>query len=157
MRWSPFLPVDCGVAPFPNLSHANMDLQMCIPLSLTILVLMTSHPLACCIRAMEYPSRLFLTCPRCSGLLVLGEEYSTMSVWFRLGNCPYCGLLMICCSCSAQKCWLMVRFKNPCTALKAATICGHLLMSCSPISFASCAGAFLTSLMNGKMTNVMCP
>jgi hypothetical protein len=31
------------------------------------------------ISATEYPKRLLRTCPRCNGLLVFGEEYSTIT------------------------------------------------------------------------------
>ena len=46
--------------------------------SLIIWVLYTFLPEASIIFATEYPSKLFRTCPKCNGLLVLGEEYSTI-------------------------------------------------------------------------------
>ena len=59
-RWSPFFPVDSGVAPPPTFSQAYMDLQMCTPLSLTSVALMTLFPLAMSSLETESPSRLFL-------------------------------------------------------------------------------------------------
>ena len=61
MRWSPFLPDDSGVSPLPYSCHASIDLQICMPRSLTILVFTTRQPLASCMRAIEEPSRLLRT------------------------------------------------------------------------------------------------
>ena len=79
MRWSPFLPLVSGVSPFPHFSHASIDLQMCMPLSFTMFVFTTRLPFASIIFERLQPSRLLRTCPRCSGLLVLGEEYSIIT------------------------------------------------------------------------------
>ena len=35
---------------------------------------------------MEYPIKIFLKCPRCNGLLVFGDEYSTSTVLFLLSG-----------------------------------------------------------------------
>ena len=43
---SPLRPEDSGVSPSPNLSHATMDLQMCMPLSLMIWTFTTLWPAA---------------------------------------------------------------------------------------------------------------
>ncbi len=39
----------------------------------------TFLPEAFIISATEYPNKLLRTCPKCSGLLVFGDEYSTIT------------------------------------------------------------------------------
>ena len=73
------MPLVSGVSPLPHFSHASIDLQMCIPRSFTMLVFTTRLPLASIIFARLQPSRLLRTCPRWSGLLVLGDEYSIIT------------------------------------------------------------------------------
>ena len=63
-----------------------MLLQMWMPRSLAMQVFTTSYPLALLISATLQPKKLFRRCPRCRGLFVLGEEYSTIT--FRLGRRP---------------------------------------------------------------------
>lgn len=49
---------------------------------------MTVWPFAARICATEYPSRLLRMWPRCSGLFVLGDEYSIITVRPVAGACP---------------------------------------------------------------------
>ena len=72
--------VEFGVSPFANICQAIILLQICTPLSLTIQVLVTSFPDAFKISAILHPKKLFLKCPKCKGLFVLGDEYSTITL-----------------------------------------------------------------------------
>ncbi len=58
-----------------------MDLQMWMPRSLIRFTRSTSAPQASSIRATAMPIASLRRCPRCSGLLVLGQENSTTTRW----------------------------------------------------------------------------
>ena len=80
-----------------------MDLQMWMPRSLMIWTLMTSCPAASRMRETLYPRKLLRKCPKCSGLLVLGEEYSTITLdLLPLAWMPYASSVWICNNCSVQ-------------------------------------------------------
>ena len=158
MRWSPFLPLLSGVSPLPYFSHASMDLQMCMPRSLTMLVFTTLLPLAAIILARALPSRLLRTCPRWRGLLVLGDEYSIIT----RGDCgvagvrPYCSWAWMSSSSSIQAAGATVRFRKPLMTLKAATA-GSLPTRYAPISCAVCSGPLRDMRRKGNTTSVRCP
>ena len=158
MRWSPFLPLVSGVSPLPYFSHASIDLQIWIPRSFTILVFTTLFPLASIIWARDHPSRLLRTCPRCRGLLVLGDEYSIItsgelsSAFFS----PYLGSLSISVSKSSQAACDMTRLRNPFTTLYADTALQFSFRN-SPISWAVSSGFFLEIFRNGNTTTVRLP
>ena len=68
-----------GVAPAAYFCQASILLQMAMPRSLMICTRTTSLPAASRMRAVDSPSRMLRTWPRCRGLLVLGEQYSTIT------------------------------------------------------------------------------
>ena len=72
------MPEFSGVIPLPAFSQASIDLQICTPLSLTRVTFITLLPQALRSLETESPRRLFLIWPRWSGLLVFGDENSTI-------------------------------------------------------------------------------
>ena len=158
MRWSPFFPLLSGVSPLPHFSHASIDLQIWIPRSFTMFVFTTRLPFACIICASDHPSRLLRTCPRCRGLLVLGDEYSIItsglsSVAFlypKSASALMSLSRLIHASCDTT------RLRNPLTTLKSATT-EVSFSSCSPISCAVSFGFFFDVLRNGNTTSVRLP
>ena len=158
MRWSPFLPDDSGVSPLPYFSHANMDLQIWIPRSFTMFVFTTLLPLASIICANDHPRRLLRTCPRCKGLLVLGEEYSIITRGELSVACfiPKCSSASMTFSSSSQAPPPTLRFRKPFTTLNFSTA---VQFACrySPISCAVCSGLFFAAFTKGKTTSVRLP
>ncbi len=158
MRWSPFLPLDSGVSPLPYFSHASIDLQIWIPRSFTMLVFTTLLPLASMICANDHPRRLLRTCPRCRGLLVLGEEYSIITRGESSVACfiPKCSSASMAFSSSSQAPPPTLRFRKPFTTLNFSTA---LQFACrySPISCAVCSGLFLAAFTKGNTTSVRLP
>ena len=159
MRWSPLMPVLSGVAPFPYFSHANMLLQICMPRSFTILVFTTRLPLAAMMLAKAHPNRLLRTCPKCKGLLVLGEEYSIMTKgeWSVASVRPNCTSWWISVSRPIQLAGAITRFRKPLTALKSATTEGISVFRKWPSSWAVSSGFLRDIFKKGKTTNVRCP
>ena len=96
------MPVLSGVAPSKRCCQAYMDLQMCTPLSFTSVALITSLPAALSSSDTENPSRLLRTCPRCRGLLVLGDENSTIILFPVGGSWPKDGSEAACSRASFQ-------------------------------------------------------
>ena len=123
MRWSPFLCAVSGVMPLPHLIQASIDFMMWMPRSLTILVLMTLLPLASIIFERLHPSRLLRTCPRWSGLLVLGDEYSIITSGLSAVACfsPNLASALMSLSRLTQACGATTRLRKPLTTLKHAT------------------------------------
>ena len=152
------MPLDSGVSPLPHFCHASIDLHICMPRSLTMLVFTTWLPLASIILANDHPNRLLRTWPRCRGLLVFGDEYSIMTS----GDCslaaflPYCSSASIAFSNSSQAPSPIDRLRNPFTTLNFSTAAQ---CSCrySPISCAVCSGLFLAARTKGNTTSVRFP
>ena len=153
MRWSPFLPLDSGVSPLPYFSHASIDLQIWIPRSFTMLVFTTLLPLASMICANDHPRRLLRTCPRCRGLLVLGEEYSIITRGESSVACfiPKCSSASMAFSSSSQAPPPTLRFRKPFTTLNFSTA-EQFACRYSPISCAVCSGLFLAAFTKGNTT-----
>ena len=162
MRWSPFLPDDSGVSPLPYFSHASIDLQIWIPRSLTMFVFTTLLPLASIICANDHPRRLLRTCPRCRGLLVLGEEYSIITRGASpcpskgRGAKPKRGSASMAFSSSSQAPPPTLRFRKPFTTLNFSTA-EQFACRYSPISCAVCSGLFLAAFTKGNTTSVRLP
>lgn len=80
-----------------------------------MLVFTTLLPFAAMIFERAYPSRLLRMCPRWSGLLVLGDEYSTITSgdFSSAFVVPQAGVLSIVCNSSIQYEGAMLRFKSP--------------------------------------------
>ena len=158
MRWSPFLPAFSGVMPSPHFCHASIDLQMWMPRSLTMLVFTTLLPQALRISASENPSRLLRTCPRCRGLLVLGDEYSTITSGEFSSACfmPKSGVSMMCSSTEFQNVGSITRLRNPFITLKRSTA-GSFSTSQLPISVPTASGLFRAAFTHGNTTTVRLP
>ena len=158
MRWSPFFPLVSGVSPLPNFSHASIDLQMCMPRSFTIFVFTTRLPLASIICASDHPKRLLRTCPRWSGLLVLGDEYSIMTSGDAsvTGFSPYFGSASMSLSSASHASGAMTRLRKPFTTLNEAMAL-QLRQMYSPSSCAVSSGFLCDILRNGNTTSVRFP
>ena len=158
MRWSPFLPLVSGVSPLPHLSHASIDLQMCMPLSFTMLVFTTRLPLASMICASDQPSRLLRTCPRWRGLLVLGDEYSIMTSGDLSSACfsPKVGSAFMLLSSESHAALATVMLRKPFTTLNFSTALQFCPSHC-PISWAVSSGFLCDILRNGNTTSVRLP
>src|SRR5205085_8595259 len=102
-----------------NCFHATMLLQMCIPLSFAMAVLFTSKPFALNISEILHPKKLFRRCPRCNGLLVLGDEYSTTIFLPVAGILPYSAFEKLSVRNCSQWSSATERFRNPLMTLKA--------------------------------------
>ena len=114
---------------------------------------MTVWPFAARICATEYPSRLLRMCPRCSGLLVLGDEYSIITVRPVAGACPKASSAAISAKRAAQKLLSSERFRKPFITLKAL-ISGMLAVIYSPISVAVASGDLRLRRSSGNVTRV---
>ena len=152
------MPLDSGVSPLPHFSHASIDLQIWMPLSLTIFVFTTLLPLASIICASDHPRRLFLTCPRWRGLLVFGDEYSiiTSGESSLAVFSPKRGALSMSLSSESHALEAMVMFRNPFTTLKSATA-SQLRARYSPMSWAVSSGFLWDILRRGNTTSVTFP
>ena len=155
-RWSPLIPVDSGVAPLPTFSHASMDLQMCTPLSLTRVVLITLLPLAFRSLDTESPRRLFLMWPRCRGLLVFGDENSTMMFLPVVGRSPKSLSATISPKSSFQNRLENNRLRKPLTQLYSE-ISGTFAFSHSPMALPVFSGVECDRRSSGKTTSVKSP
>src|SRR5690606_4203663 len=122
-----------------------MDLQMWMPLSLTRLARMTSKPLALRISDKEKPKKLFRRCPKCRGLLVLGELYSTITFCPLAGSCPSCSSCTSCWN-TSNHFWSDTEiFRKPFTTLKLLTM-SEWPLRYAPIWTAPCSGDVLVIL-----------
>ena len=121
-------------------------------------VFTTRLPLASIICANDHPKRLLRTCPKCSGLLVFGEEYSIITNGDRSVAffSPKCGSLSISLSSPSHAFCDMTRFRKPLTTLYDA-----MASQCSaihaPISSAVSSGFFFDVLSSGNTTRVRLP
>ena len=143
-----------GVAPLANICHAIMLLQICTPLSFTIQVFTTLLPLAFNTSAILHPKKLFLKWPKCNGLLVLGEEYSTMIVLSFFVAIPNSALL--CCSFIKlnQKASVTSIFKNPFIILNEENKEALFFNKYSPNSFPKTSGDFFNCFTKENSTIV---
>ena len=121
-------------------------------------VFTTRLPLASIIFANDQPSRLLRTCPRCRGLLVLGDEYSiiTRGDWSVAFFSPYVGSALIALSRLTHAFCATTMFKKPFTTLKRSTAsqcsCSHW-----PISCAVSSGFLRDIFRKGNTTSVRLP
>ena len=123
-----------------------------------MLVFTTRLPLASMICASDHPSRLLRTCPRWSGLLVLGDEYSiiTSGEASVTGFSPNFSFWFISLSSASHAFLSMTRLRKPPTALKSA-IASQFCLMYSPISRAVSSGFLREILRNGNTTSVRLP
>ena len=152
------MPVLSGVAPLPHFSHASIDLQMCMPRSFTMFVFTTLLPLAAIICERLHPNKLLRTCPRCNGLLVLGDEYSIITSGASLpaSFSPYLGAALMSLSSDTQAAGATTMFKKPCTTLYFSTA-GQFSCRYLPISSAVSAGFLCDIFRKGNTTRVRLP
>ena len=92
-------------------------------------------------------------CPRCRGLLVLGDEYSIIIVRPVGSASPNDASAAISPKRSIQKAGERLRLRNPLMTLKAA-ICGLSATMRAPISLAVTSGDLWLSFSNGNVTSV---
>src|ERR1700722_20201197 len=114
-----------------------------MPLSLIRFTLITLFPAAFRILEIEKPIRLFRICPRCNGLLELGQEYSTIIVGeFGCGSVnPYSGFSEINFRKSIQYDFATFKLRKPFITLQDSISFNSFFIN-SPISLAVSSGLF---------------
>ncbi len=137
----------------PTFSQASIDLQICTPRSLTRVTLVTLLPHALSNLETESPRRLFLIWPRCNGLLVLGEENSTIMFFPVDGRIPNPASPAISVKSSFQYSGENNMLRYPFTLLYPATS-ETLAFNHSPIAFPVFSGEAWVIRKRGKTTNV---
>ena len=125
-----------------------------MPRSFTILDLITSFPVAFNISAILHPRKLFLRCPRCKGLLVFGEEYSTMIFLPVEATVPNFLSLAAAIKNATHQASATVKLRNPFTRLKFEKIVGCLASKCLPKVSPSIGSARPVFFINGNRTTV---
>ena len=150
------MPVDSGVQPLPHFCQANMLLQICIPLSFTKLTRTTFLPLAFMISETLQPNRLLRIWPKCKGLFVLGEEYSTTTFFPETGLRPNSRFSWFSLKKFTQNLSEINKLRKPFTTLNLAIISDSLIIS-APISLANCSGLRPANFPKGNTTMVMSP